>query len=316
VTLPPPLVDIDRWRLRVDGLVERPATLTWERLGALGVVELEAVMVCVHNPVGGGRVGNARWLGVPLTAVLDNAGVTPGADAVVAHSVDGYASAIPLDWVRGRPALVCVGMNGAALPIGHGYPARLVVPGLYGYDASVKWLRRLELTTRSAALDYWHRHGWPAGPARVRPSSRIDRPRPGERVAAGRPLPVEGLAWAPPDGVARVEVQAGEGPWVAAELAAETSPAAWRAWSVCWTPAPGAQTLRVRCFGRDGEQSATPIAPFPTGAGVYHAVRVVAGGEAGPEPWRERVPRVALARVGVAAAGVRAWSATVRTWER
>jgi len=313
VTFPPPALDAGAWTLRVHGLVERPFELSYSDLLALGPEELDATLVCVHNPVGGHRIGTARWLGVPLTRLLERAGVRPEADQLLARSVDGFSAGVPLTVLdEDRAAVVAVGMNGEPLPVGHGYPARLLVPGLWGADANTKWLSDLEVTTFAAVQDYWDRRGWPREPAPVEPSSRIDAPRAHRAVSAG-PITVAGVAWAPPHGVERVEVSIDRGPWQAAELSAELDPHAWRQWRYPWTAVPGSHEMRARTLSRSGAwQSEEPSPPYPRGARGLHAVRVEVAEGATPtlgEPARAlRAGRAEMrGRIALASAGLSSW---------
>ncbi len=312
VTFPPPALDAADWRLRVHGRVERELSLSFDALLALGTEELDATLVCVHNPVGGPRIGTARWLGVPVRTLLDRAGVRPGANQLLARSVDGFSAGVPLDLLaEDRPALVALGMNGEPLGFGHGYPARLLVPGLYGYDANVKWLAELELTTFAEAADYWTRRGWPREPAHVRPSARIDVPAARARIAPG-PTTLAGVAWAPPHGVSAVEVCVDDGGWRPAALGVELAPTAWRQWSLDADLPPGAHRLRVRTAGQDEQRADEP--PFPRGAAGVHEITVTAGPPApagrGAEARAVAAERATLARSGLAAwarHGRRSW---------
>src|SRR4051812_31106338 len=250
----PPRVDPDSWRLRITGLVERPLELSLEDIESLGLSELDATLVCVHNPVGGDRIGSARWVGVPLARLLDEAGVSAEAEQLLARSVDGFTAGVPVERIRsGAPGLLVIGMNGEALPFEHGFPARLIVPGLWGADANTKWLAKLELTTWDAVSDYWDRRGWPRQPSFVQPAARIDVPvnravlEPGVNAVAG-------VAWAPPEGVDGVEVQVDGGEWHAAELGDELAPTLWRQWRFDWDAADGEHLLRVRAVGRRRRQ--------------------------------------------------------------
>lgn len=308
VTFPPPQVDPNTWSLLVTGLVTRPLHLTLEDLFALPSVEVDATLVCVHNPVGGHRIGTARWQGVPLVALLQRAGVSPGAEHILAHSVDGYSGGLSLGLLdRELQPLVVYGMNGELLRAGHGAPVRLLVPGIYGYDANVKWLQRLELTTFELARDYWERKGWPREPARVKTQSRIDVPGPAAIVGPG-PQWVAGVAWSPPRGVTRVELSVDDAPWQRCELADELSPSAWRQWQWRWNPTPGRHDLRVRAWSPDGVQLDGDGAPFPGGAAGHHRVEVTVTERTGER--RDRFGELATTvreRLRLAQAGIRAW---------
>lgn len=310
VTFPPPQVNPRTWNLLVTGLVARPLRLTFDELVAMPSVEVDATLCCVHNPVGGHRIGTARWLGVSLRTLLERAGVSPDADHLVAHSVDGFSGGLALSLLdRGFQPLVVYGMNGHPLPVEHGAPVRLLVPGIYGYDANVKWLERLELTRFELARDYWERRGWPRHPAVVKTQSRIDVPGPAAVVGPGPQL-AAGVAWSPPRGVTRVELSVDGAPWQECELADELSPAAWRQWRCRWDATPGPHTLRVRAWGPDGVQPEGDGAPFPRGAVGHHLVTVTVTEHESPK--RDRRGELAAAvsgRLRLARAGIRAWRA-------
>ena len=303
----PPRVDPDSWRLRVTGMVERPLELSLGDIESLGLTELDATLVCVHNPVGGDRIGSARWTGVPLARVLEEAGVPDEAEQLLARSVDGFTAGVPVERIRsGAPALLALGMNGEALPFEHGFPARLIVPGLWGADANTKWLAELELTTWDAVRDYWDERGWPRQPSFVQPASRIDVPANRAALEPGTNT-VAGVAWAPPEGVDGVDVQVGDGEWQAAELGDELAPTMWRQWHLEWDAPPGEHRLRVRALGRRRRQPEGPEPPYPVGSRGYdeHRVTVVAGGG------RRRLGRAAADdlrdRLLLAARGLKAW---------
>jgi DMSO/TMAO reductase YedYZ molybdopterin-dependent catalytic subunit len=269
-----PRVDLDTWRLRVTGLVDAPFELSYDDLLGLPLVERHITLSCVSNQVGGRLVGTALWLGVPLADVLSRAGVQPGATQLVGRSVDGFTVGFPVEAATdGRDALVAVGMNGEPLPGGHGFPARLVVPGLYGYVSATKWLKEIELTTFEAFDPYWVERNWARkGPIKV--ESRIDVPRDYSRVAAGGRT-VAGVAWAPHRGIDRVEVRVDEGPWQEAALGPALGDDAWRQWSLPWDATPGEHVITTRATTGDGEvQTANKRAPFPDGATGHHQVNV------------------------------------------
>jgi DMSO/TMAO reductase YedYZ molybdopterin-dependent catalytic subunit len=304
----PPRVDPNAWRLRVHGMTERPLALSLDDLEALGLEELDATLVCVHNPVGGDRIGTARWVGVPLARLLDEAGVQDDAEQLVARSVDGFTAGVPVERIRsGAPAMLAIGMNGEPLPFEHGFPARLIVPGLWGADANTKWIAELELTTWEAVSDYWDRRGWPRQPSFVQPAARIDAPvnravvEPGSNVVAG-------VAWAPPEGVAGVEVQVDGGEWRAAELGEEVAPTMWRQWQIRWEAPPGEHVLRARAIGRRRRQPEGQEPPYPVGSRGYHEHRVTAA--AGSKA-RVRLGRAFVddlrGRFVLGARGLKAW---------
>jgi DMSO/TMAO reductase YedYZ molybdopterin-dependent catalytic subunit len=270
-----PDVDVDGWRLKVSGMVDRPFSLTYDELAALPQVEADITLCCVSNEVGGRLVGNARWQGVRLQDLLDRAGVRPGATQLVGRSVEGFTVGFPTSVLAdGRAALVALGMGGEPLPIRHGFPARLVVPGLYGYVSATKWLEELELTTLEDFDAYWVPRGW-AKEAPIKMSARIDVPRPHQRLGAGR-RPVAGVAWAPTRRIGAVEVQVDDGPWTPAELGPEVSADAWRQWVWAWDAPPGEHVLRVRAVDGAGQvQEARERPPAPDGASGLHRIQVV-----------------------------------------
>jgi DMSO/TMAO reductase YedYZ molybdopterin-dependent catalytic subunit len=269
-----PQVDPDGWRLRFTGMVDNPYELTFDELLALPMVERTVTLCCVSNEVGGRLVGNARWLGVPLQNLLDEAGVQPGATQVVGRSVDGFTVGFPTDVLDGdRTALVAVGMNDEPLPADHGFPARLVVSGLYGYVSATKWLTEVELTTLDAFDAYWIPRGW-AKEAPVKTQSRIDTPRQGRTITPGT-VPIAGVAWAQSRDISKVEVQIDEGPWLEAELSDRISKNAWRQWVYPWEAVPGTHRVRVRATDGTGEtQTEVVVGPRPDGATGYHTITV------------------------------------------
>jgi DMSO/TMAO reductase YedYZ molybdopterin-dependent catalytic subunit len=268
-----PQVDVAEWRLAVTGMVDRPLSMTLDELLAEELVEVPITLSCVSNEVGGDLVGNAVWLGAPLARILARAGVRPEATQVVGRAVDGFTVGFPTEVaLDGRDALIAVGMNGEPLPVDHGFPARLVVPGLYGYVSATKWLEEIELTTLDAFDAYWVPRGW-AKEAPVKTASRIDVPR-GD-VDAGR-IAVAGVAWAPHRGISRVEVRVDEGPWRAARLGATASDDTWVQWRVDWDATPGEHRLQVRAVDGDGMvQIEERSSPIPDGATGYHTRTVM-----------------------------------------
>ncbi|TBL26709.1 molybdopterin-binding oxidoreductase, partial [Verrucosispora sp. SN26_14.1] len=267
-----PQVDPETWRLRIHGRVRNPVTLSFADLLARPMVERYVTLACVSNEVGGDLIGNARWLGVPIRELLDEVQPLDGADQVVGRSVDGWTCGTPTSVLRdGRDALLAVGMNGEPLPVAHGFPARMVVPGLYGYVSACKWITELELTSFADFDAYWVPRGWSAeGP--VKTQSRIDTPRPRNRPAAG-PVTVAGVAWAQHRGVRRVEVRVDGGPWQEAELAPTASVDTWVQWSWRWEATPGEHTLQVRATDSTGEtQTGQRQDVAPDGATGWHSV--------------------------------------------
>jgi DMSO/TMAO reductase YedYZ molybdopterin-dependent catalytic subunit len=238
------------------------------------MIERYATLACVSNEVGGDLIGNARWLGVPVKDLLDEAGPLDGADQVVSRSVDGFTAGTPTAaFLDGRDAMLAVGMNGEPLPVAHGFPVRLVVPGLYGYVSATKWLAELELTSFADYDAYWVRRGW-ARQAPVKTQSRIDTPRSRATLRRGRVV-VAGVAWAQHRGVSGVEVRVDDGPWRAASLGAVPSIDTWRQWTVEWDAPPGRHRLEVRATDNAGQvQPAEERPPEPDGATGWHHVDV------------------------------------------
>ncbi|MDC5698643.1 molybdopterin-dependent oxidoreductase [Intrasporangium calvum] len=262
------------WRLKVTGLVEREIELDWVTLQDKPMREALVTLACVSNEVGGDLIGNAVWTGWPVRELLALAGPRAGADMVLQTSADGWTCGTPLAALADdRNALLAVRMNGEPLPFEHGFPVRLVVPGLYGYVSACKWVTELKVTTFAADVGYWTPRGWSAeGP--VKTSSRIDVPRTGAVVNAGR-VAVAGVAWAQHRGITAVEVQVDDGAWKAARLATDASIDAWRQWVFEWEAQPGSHTLRVRATDADGRlQSAAERPPAPDGAEGLHTVTV------------------------------------------
>lgn len=272
-----PQVDPADWRLRVYGLVEQELTITWDELLASELVEAWVTLCCVSNPVGGDLVGNQRWLGLPVRTVLERARPTDGADMVLSRSIDGFTASTPLEALTDdRDALLAVAMDGEPLPPEHGFPVRLVVPGLYGYVSATKWVTDLEVTRFADAQAYWTERGWSDhGP--VKTQSRIEVPRDGADVPAGTVV-VAGTSWAQHRGIVRVQVQVDDGAWQDATLADDGGIDSWRQWRLEWAATPGDHVLRVRAFDPEGPQTGVPQDVVPDGATGYHAVDVTVTG--------------------------------------
>jgi DMSO/TMAO reductase YedYZ molybdopterin-dependent catalytic subunit len=269
-----PQVRPDTWTLRIHGLVDRPLILSFDELLRRPLIEHDMTVSCVSDPVGGPYVGNARWIGASLPDLLRAAGVRSGADQLLARSVDGMTIGTPLASILdGRTALLAVAMNGEALPVAHGFPARMLVPGFYGYASACKWVTDLYVTTFAADTAYWVQRGY-ARIGTMKTQSRIDVPKPFARVAAG-PVTVAGIAWATDRGIADVQVRIDQGPWQTARLAAQDSPDTWRQWTYTWQAIPGSHTLQVRAADDTGAyQSATRADPYPDGASGWESVLV------------------------------------------
>jgi DMSO/TMAO reductase YedYZ molybdopterin-dependent catalytic subunit len=269
-----PAINADDWRLTITGMVDNPMELTYNQLRDYELIEADVTLACVSNEVGGDLVGNARWLGVRVTDLLADARVRTGADQLVGRAVDGFTTGSPLETVLdGRNALIAIGMNGEPLSLSHGFPARIVVPGLYGYVSATKWLTELELTTFDAFDAYWVPRGW-AQRAPIKTQSRIDVPRPQSTVTNGA-VAVAGVAWAPPHGIEMVEVQVDDGSWEQARLSDGVGPDSWRQWVYEWQATRGDHQLRVRATDAIGEtQTEERVPPRPDGATGWHTIRV------------------------------------------
>ena len=253
-----PAVDPSSWSLRIHGMVDQEVTLTWDELLALPLEESVTTLACVSNEVGGGLIGNAVWLGYPIRELLARAAPTADADMVLSRSVDGFTASTPLAVLEDdRNAILAVGMNGDPLPPEHGFPVRMVVPGLYGYVSATKWVVDLEVTRFDAASAYWTDRGWSErGPIKI--SSRIDVPRSGQTLSAG-PITVAGVAWHQHVGIEAVDVQVDDGPWRPATLATAISIDTWVQWRYDWDAPSGTHTLRVRATGADGEVQTSDV---------------------------------------------------------
>lgn len=268
----PPVVDLSDWTLSITGMVDRPITLDFTDLSDLPMVERIITICCVSNQVGGDLIGTAKWLGTPLGDLLRRAGVRDEATQIVGRSVDGFTVGFPTSAAfDGRDALVAVGMNDEPLPFEHGFPARLVVAGLYGYVSATKWLSEIELTTWDAFDAYWVPRGWSKeGP--IKTQSRIDTPRRSARLAPG-PVGIGGVAWAQTRGITRVEVRVDGGEWMEATLADSIDDDVWRQWSIVWEATPGTHQVQVRATDGTGETQTEQITPVaPNGATGYHTV--------------------------------------------
>ncbi|MBM7517335.1 molybdopterin-dependent oxidoreductase [Nocardioides nitrophenolicus] len=271
-----PVISADDWTLSIDGDVDRKVTLSFDDLLAMPLVERDITLTCVSNSVGGPYVGAARWLGVRLTDVLDLAGIgSTKADQILSTDFAGMTISTPLALATdGRDALVAVGMNGRPLPREHGFPVRLVIPGLYGFISATKWLRRLTLTTYDDQQAYWTERGW-ATDAPIKISARIDTPKALAELAAGEVV-VGGVAWAQErGGIAGVQVRVDGGPWVDAQLGPDGGDDYWRQWFHRWSAAPGSHRIAVRAVAGNGEpQAAVRAEPFPNGASGLHELLV------------------------------------------
>ena len=273
-----PRVDAATWKLRIHGMVEQEVTLTYADLLAMPLEEQVVTIACVSNEVGGRLVGNARWRGTRLVPVLERAGVKPEATQLVGRSFDGWTSGFPTAHLAGagKDAMIAVEMNGEPLPAAHGYPARLIIPGLYGYVSATKWITEIELTTLEGFDAYWVPLGW-AKEAPILTQARVDVPRNGGRVSTGA-LEFAGVAWAPTRGISRVEVTIDEGnTWHDAEMSVPLSTAAWIQWRVTIDVPAGDHVVQVRATDGTGEtQTSDRTRPAPDGARGYHTIRIAA----------------------------------------
>ncbi|MGJ9372751.1 molybdopterin-dependent oxidoreductase [Nesterenkonia sp. CF4.4] len=265
----------DEWTLRIHGLVEEEVTIDMAELLDLPLEEHHITLACVSNPVGGDLLGNATWLGYPIRELLARARPLGEADMVLSRSVDGWTASTPLEVLtdEDRASLLAVGMNGEPLPAQHGYPARLVVPGLYGYVSATKWVTELEVTRFDAQTAYWTDRGWDAeGPVLV--ASRIDVPRPLARVSGGEELVVAGTAWAQHEGIAEVEVRLDDGDWESVELADEVNIDTWRQWRHTFADVDaGRHAVTVRAINAAGvTQTDERRDPIPNAATGQHRI--------------------------------------------
>jgi DMSO/TMAO reductase YedYZ molybdopterin-dependent catalytic subunit len=272
-----PIVDLDDWTLTIDGDVENELTFTYEDLLKMPMIERDITLTCVSNDVGGPYVGGARWLGVPLSDLLDRAKVGSRADQIFSTDVDGMTISTPLEMaVAEKDAMLAIGMNGEPLPQEHGFPARMVIPGLYGFISATKWITRMTLTTYDEKKAYWTGRGW-ATDAPIKIASRIDTPQSFSTIEGGDTF-IGGVAWAQTRGIGKVEVQVDGGAWQEAELGPEVGVDYWRQWYLPWTAEPGDHDLSVRATDLDGEvQTDAKAAPFPNGSSGRQRIIVTVG---------------------------------------
>lgn len=273
ISLTTPRIAVEGWTLVLDGMVERPLTLTYDELLALPMIERTITMTCVSNEVGGGYVSTARWLGVRFTELADRIGIRPGAEQAFSSSLDsGYTCSTPLAaLLDGRDSMIAVGMNGEVLPDQNGFPARMIVPGLFGFVSATKWLRRIEFTTYAERSAYWTDRDW-ATEAPVLTQSRIDVPRSLATVPRDGAV-LAGVAWAQHRGIAGVELRIDGGEWQETTLAADAGVDLWRQWSFRYDGPPGRHTAEVRATDATGEvqpERRTPV--FPDGARGWHKI--------------------------------------------
>ena len=264
----------DEWKLRIHGMVDREITYNFADLAKFELVERPVTLMCVSNPVGGSLIGNAMWTGYRVRDLLAASGIQADADMVLSMSSDGFTAGTPVEALTdNREALLAVGMNGEPLPVEHGYPARLVVPGLYGFVSATKWVVDLELTRFDKAEGYWTPLGWSAK-APIKTGSRVDVPRSGSRIDAG-PVTVGGVAWAQHRGIKAVEVRVDDGPWQPAQLGAAYSDDTWRLWTFSWQATPGSHTITARATDNTGAvQTEQQAPPAPDGATGWPTISV------------------------------------------
>lgn len=272
-----PRLRAEDWRLRVHGMVANEMVLTYDDLLRRPLVEKTITLVCVSNEVGGPYVSTSNFIGVSLSDLLREAGVRTGADQLATRSVDGWTCGTPVASIMapGSNALLALGMNGEPLPVEHGFPVRMVVPGLYGFVSATKWLVDAELTTFGAFDPYWVQRGW-GRKAPVKTMSRVDRPRPFEKVRAGR-FVAAGVAWAQHTGIDRVEVRVDGGPWQQATISTEVNADTWRMWRIELDLRPGGHTVECRATDRNGYTQTNERAnPIPDGATGWHSIAFTA----------------------------------------
>ncbi len=270
-----PDVPIEGWTLRIHGMVDQELELSFEDLLQRRLVESRITLTCVSNEVGGEYVGNATWIGVPMKDLLEEAGIQDGADAILSTSADDFTAGTPLPVLldEQRGALVAIAMNGEPLPLDHGFPARMVTPGLYGYVSATKWLVDLEISRFADFKAYWTTRGYSAE-APIKTSSRIDVPRSFERVKAGRTA-VAGVAWSQDRGIERVEVRVDDEAWQQADLATEDNINTWRQWVYRWDAEPGSHRIEVRATDKAGNTQTSEREPIaPDGSTGWHNVNV------------------------------------------
>ncbi|WP_223624393.1 molybdopterin-dependent oxidoreductase [Microbacterium sp. EST19A] len=272
-----PTIDPATWRLTIDGMVDQKVEMSFQDLLDMGLDEYSITLTCVSNEVGGELAGNAMWLGVPLRDVLKKAGVKSGADMVLSKSVDGYTASTPLSALTddNLDAILAVAMNGEPLPAEHGFPVRMVVPGLYGYVSATKWLTELKVTTFAKDEAYWTPRGYSAE-APIKFSSRLDTPSIGEAVPAGK-IPIAGVAWAQSVGIERVEVKIDEGEWTAVTMSTPINDDTWVQWFMEWDATPGTHYVAVRAVNKNGDlqiEERAPIAPDGSSGWQRSLIRV------------------------------------------
>ena len=268
-----PIIDVEEWSLTINGMVKNPITLNYADLLNRPMFELDNTLSCVSNPVGGTLVGNARWLGCRLDDLINEAGPLSSADQILSSSGDGFGAGFPLYLLDGRDAMIAVGMNGQPLPIAHGFPARVIVPGLYGYVSATKWLTNIEVTRFDVKQGFWISRGWSQlGPIKIQ--SRIDYPTDGAAIPPGK-FTFAGVAWAPLSGIDSVQVSI-DGTWKDATLGPVLSGTTWRQWWLDWEPTAGKHEIQVRAVAVSGEVQTQDVADIaPNGASGWHTIKIL-----------------------------------------
>lgn len=277
ISLVTPRIDASSWSLTIDGMVDRPVTLSYDDLLAMPLVERDITLTCVSNEVGGPYVSTGRWLGVPFSEIIARVGVQAGVDQVYSYSSDsGYTCSTPFQAVSdGRDAMVVVGLNGQVLADERGYPARMLVPGLFGFVSATKWLERIEFTTYAKRTAYWTERKW-ATDAPVLTQSRIDVPKSLATLTKDKPV-IAGVAWAQHRGIAKVEIRIDEGDWREVELAADGGIDLWRQWTYRYDGPEGLHSAQVRATDLDGRtQPEERTKVFPDGARGWHQIQFTA----------------------------------------
>ena len=263
------------WKLTIDGMVKNPITLSYDDLLARPMIEVDDTIACVSNWVGGPYVGNARWLGVRLDDLINEAKPSSNADQIMSYSVDDFSAGFPTATLDGRDAIIAIGMNGEPLPVKNGFPARLIVPGLYGYVSATKWLSRLELTRFDLKEGFWISRGW-AKFAPIKMQSRIDTPYVEETFPAGKRA-IAGVAWAHNVGIEKVEVKIDWDQWREANLGPELNNSTWRQWWIDWDAQVGKHKIQVRAINKNGDiQTSVKKDVLPNGAQGWHTITVFA----------------------------------------
>lgn len=270
-----PRIDVDSWKLEIDGKVDNKLSITFDELLKMPMIEKDITLNCVSNEVGGPYISSTRWLGVRVRDLLERAGIQDGVDQILSESTDGMTISTPIEALTDdRDALIAVAMNGEPLPARHGFPARMVTPGLYGFVGATKWLTKLTATTYAADQAYWTKRDWLTD-GTVKTQARIDTPAGLATQKAGK-IAVGGVAWAQRRGIEEVEVRVDEGPWQKATLGPDGGTDYWRQWFWVWDATPGRHDLTVRAKDGTGEfQTDKRADPFPGGASGWHSIVVI-----------------------------------------